>query len=289
MIERAIERALQRPLAGTVERQSGAVPYVGPLDLVSGAAAAFSQRAMSVDWVGNAIAIRKDGGATQDFTTATGNAVDVSAVETFLDGEDGFGVTHYDQSGSGKNVTEATEAEQPLWSANAIGGKPGLVRTASAAGLVFSAASSFPNGGVTAFIVSRKGTFSFYSDADALIECVLDTSPYIDMRDNAGNEAGGGYGGGVIPQDAVILVDFVVQQASKDLKVNGTTVASDSNYDSGDSLESFEAGGFFGDGIALSGADSTFVELLVYPSVLADADRTAVRENIATYYGITLS
>ena len=35
--------------------------------------------------------------------------------------------------------------------------------------------------------------------------------------------------------------------------------------------------------------EGEMAEILVYPSLLADADRLAIRQNIAAYYGITLS
>jgi len=130
--------------------------YTGPLDLVPGAVVAYSQRAMAAAYVGNAIAVRKDGGSTVNFTTAVGNAVDAAAVIAHLDGEDGFIPTWYDQSGNVKNVIQATESKQPLWKASAANSKPAFTFSQAAEQFLATVGNvSFATNAFTFFVVSK--------------------------------------------------------------------------------------------------------------------------------------
>lgn len=88
--------------------------YTGLLDTYSGAAEAYSLRALSSDWVSSDVVLvrRSSDNAELGFTAAE---VSDGTLTTWTGANDGFVVTWYDQSGSGsvRNLTQATTTLQP--------------------------------------------------------------------------------------------------------------------------------------------------------------------------------
>jgi hypothetical protein len=99
---------------------SGLVPI---LDLYPNAAAAYSLRLLRTAYSGNAILLRRSSdNATQQIGFVDGN-FDLASATAFIGGGSGFIVTWYDQSGNGRNVTNAVAANQPKLSLNTFNGK----------------------------------------------------------------------------------------------------------------------------------------------------------------------
>jgi hypothetical protein len=88
--------------------------FVGLLDTYPNAAAAYSVRKLRAAYTGSAIRVRRssDNTETNIGFTALGN-LDESALTTFCSGTNGFVTTWYDQSGNGRNATQTTAANQP--------------------------------------------------------------------------------------------------------------------------------------------------------------------------------
>ena len=84
------------------------------LDAYSNASYAYSLRKLRTAYTGAAIRVRKDttGQPEQDIGFVN-NELDTAALKSFLNARNGFVVTWYDQSGNARNVTQATQAEQP--------------------------------------------------------------------------------------------------------------------------------------------------------------------------------
>jgi hypothetical protein len=75
---------------------------------------AYSVRKLSSGYTGNAIMVRRSSdNATQDIGFTVGGALDVNALLVFSGSGDAFVDTWYDQSGNGKNLTQANAANQP--------------------------------------------------------------------------------------------------------------------------------------------------------------------------------
>lgn len=114
--------------AGPLSQASPA--YVGPLDLVPGAVVAYSLRALSAAWRGQNVARlrRSSDNATMDFAAdaVTGDFPSAAAIawRDAAGAADAYVVTRYDQSGNGKDETQATAGVQPLVVFNATNGKP---------------------------------------------------------------------------------------------------------------------------------------------------------------------
>jgi hypothetical protein len=85
------------------------------LDTYSGAAVAYSAaRRLSSTYTGSLIRVRRSSdNAEQDIGYNVNNVLDESALTTFVGANNGFVVTIYDQSGNGKNATQATAIDQP--------------------------------------------------------------------------------------------------------------------------------------------------------------------------------
>ena len=86
--------------------------FTGLLDTYSGAAAAYSLRALSSGWLaGDVVEVRRSSdGTLQNFTASQITNGDLL---TFTGAGDGFVATWYDQSGNANNATQATTTAQP--------------------------------------------------------------------------------------------------------------------------------------------------------------------------------
>lgn len=102
-----------------------AAPYVGPGDVVSGAAAWWGLRAYSSAAIGtNAVRLRESGGNTeQDFATIAGGGLNIAAIATFKGSNSLFIVKLYDQVGT-NHFVQATAANQPGFTLSGLGSLP---------------------------------------------------------------------------------------------------------------------------------------------------------------------
>jgi hypothetical protein len=288
------------------------MPFVGPLDLVPGACLAMSPaRALSAAWIGQPVIRlrRASDDAELDFVAGADGSVSVAAVATWAGGNS-FCVTLYDQSGSGLDVTNATASQQPKWIANAQNSRPALQFVSAATQqLLPTDRMDLPIGETSVFVVFNHigdGNSRFLIGANVLEN---DEDPYWEVRLawHIG-EASGNY--------------RVEQWATP----NNAGTFNDIATDVSSGLHLFESAWKFGSGVAtLNGAPQTYTnaldsgglvaqidqptcigtgdpelnstnqvwdgyiaEEIVYPVVLSAPNRSTLRGNIATYYGITL-
>ena len=84
------------------------------LDLYSGASAAYGLRKLRSSYSGSAIRIRRSNDNTeQDIGFTSTGALDTSAISSFVGANSAFVKTWYDQSGNTRNITQATNGNQP--------------------------------------------------------------------------------------------------------------------------------------------------------------------------------
>jgi hypothetical protein len=83
------------------------------LDQFPNAAAAFSVKKERTAYSGNCIKVRRASDNNTLNIGFVGDDLDISSLQTFCAGTDGFINTWYDQSGNAKNATQATNANQP--------------------------------------------------------------------------------------------------------------------------------------------------------------------------------
>lgn len=85
-----------------------------PLDSVTSAFRAYSLRKLRTAYTGNAIRVRRSSdNSEQDIGFTLDGNLDLQALADFVGTSNGLVVTWYDQSGSGVNATQATAAQQP--------------------------------------------------------------------------------------------------------------------------------------------------------------------------------
>jgi hypothetical protein len=106
--------------------------FTGLLDTYSGAAAAYSAaRRLATAYTGALIRVRRSSdNAEQNIGYDTNNVLDQSALTAFVGANNGFVVTIYDQSGNGRNATQATASNQPRivnsGTIETVSGKPSI-------------------------------------------------------------------------------------------------------------------------------------------------------------------
>jgi hypothetical protein len=85
-----------------------------PLDIYTGAAAAYSTRKLRTAYTGNCIrVIRSNDNTEQDIGFDASGVIDTNAIKNFAGNSRADVVTWYDQSGNGINMSQSTAANQP--------------------------------------------------------------------------------------------------------------------------------------------------------------------------------
>lgn len=278
-----------------ITRQPASPAYTGPLDLVPGAYCYSAKRALGSSMLGeNGYTVQKLDGAGEPTQTFAYNAVtgeiDSAAITSFLDGEDG-GITEAFDHGDSVDVLEVTQARNPKWTISSS--IPRFTFTFADANILISANPA-----------AFTGEFTFFAVLTTT-EAEVENLQLFDVGNAINITVRGSLGGIVFGQiegasffaggdwepttwTGLRLIEMVVAFENLSLKNNGadvTLTGDDSDGDPGNVSGVFEFGG--GDGASSWSGD--IVEMLVYPSLLTAPQRTAIRENIATYYGITLS
>ena len=98
--------------------------YVGPGDVVAGAVAWWGLRAYSAASIGgNVVKIRRSSDNTTKIFTSQANG-GINTADAFFDGSNYFVDTLYDQTGNGRDLAQATTADQPSFITSAFNGLP---------------------------------------------------------------------------------------------------------------------------------------------------------------------
>jgi hypothetical protein len=86
-----------------------------PLDIYTGAAAAYSTRKLRTAYTGNCIRVRRSNDNTEQDFGFVNNFLDTNSIKTFCSTNDCFVTTWYDQSGNARNATQSTAINQPIY------------------------------------------------------------------------------------------------------------------------------------------------------------------------------
>jgi hypothetical protein len=259
--------------------------YTGPLDLVPGAVVAYSMRAMTAGSTANAIRLRESGGDTEQTFALANNTVDLSAVSAFLGANDGFSRTWFDQSGNGKDSTQTTAGFQPQWVTSVMNSRPGFI---SAGGSWDIPELTFAGHGITVFAVIKTPGASAGNTIFAVEPTQSSDYIYVEFASSSqcdfydGTQGcGASYSGGLDAATSYVA-DGAWEFGSHSLRFNGASQNQGSDFDSGvpDTITRVAA--------LSPNSGVTICELIVYDGKKSDADRLAVRQNIAAYYGLTL-
>lgn len=136
------------PTVGAGPSAAGPAAYAGPFDGITFAALYGMKRFLS-SYTGSLIRLRRDSDDAEadiGYDAVTG-LLDTAAVASHLGAANGFVVTWYDQSGNGKDATQATAAAQPAYAATGVNSLPAISFDGSDDG--FGVSSFAFTGGVT--------------------------------------------------------------------------------------------------------------------------------------------
>lgn len=241
------------------------------------ASAAYSLRKINCNYTGFAIQVRKTGGAggTQDIGFTTGGGLDTAALKSFVGSNNAFITIWYDQSGNGKNFTQTTNADQPrIISAGKIdreNGKPAI--TFQDVSDVMTAAAM----NIQSFSAVRRAFSSTTAgDMQYLVSTPANTDFSIRSSSSTAFTYGDGNGDDFWNTGAIYVGNVATRTYANVLHClyayTGTALSSSTL-----SLSStFSSRGMYnGDPVS---------ELIVFPSVLTDRERTIVYTNQKIYY-----
>lgn len=289
--------------------------YQGPLDIVSGAVVAYGQRALSRAKLGTALYTirRSSDDTTQSFSSdATTGAAPGSSISSFIGAGTGSGALWNDQSGNGFDAgpcVVGAGAALPQWLASQSGSIPAFKFPFASTAALATASPVTVGNAITSFAV---GVFTqsgrniapwginqeagngngnedagFYAYSGGAPDCSLDS------EDGAGNGWNWRTTGDVTPFFGHLCIfDCVATDAAGNFAINGTPfVGTNSPFGTG-TTSGFSEVLCVGaeDGLSpFLSWDGNLFEVIVYGSALSGANRTAIRQNIAAYYGITLA
>jgi hypothetical protein len=97
---------------GTIKGGTG-LPFTPPLDVYTGAAAAYSLRLLRTAYAGSSIRVRRSSDNAESDIGFVSGVLDTATLLTFCGAGDGFVTTWHDQSGNARNATQTTAANQP--------------------------------------------------------------------------------------------------------------------------------------------------------------------------------
>jgi len=279
------------------------------LDQYSEAAAAYSLRKLDVDYAGSAIRVRRSSDNTEQDIGFIGSCgdLDTASLKTFVGtggSDDGFVVTWYSQTGS-NNVTQSTAGNQPLIVDNGVvqrqNGKPSILFVAASSNYLTggdildlselylnafstvklgSAANQTPFGKSKAG--SESGRWSLLKDAGNLISLMQTASGVVAASVAYSNTD-------------YSLFEVYINKSSdtNQLKKNNSQIAV--NTGAQDNAATNTTNSFFigvyqdASGVApLSGyyLNGNIGELIVYRKLWNSTERTAIINNINSYYTI---
>lgn len=230
-------------------------------------------------------------GATIVFVGGDGLQISVAATDTNIgvsltaDQKAGCSLLR-DQSGNGIDCVQATADNQIIWVPSAQGGKPGFralngtqeVEAEDGVSIAGGAFTIFFVSGTTSAFIMQTDPFNQYAQmtlSGGSPHCALDA-----YDDGTENEAGGSYN--VIA--GLAIWEATWEFGSKTLLRNGVAQSVASDFDSGGPLPTLS------DLLVEIYADQATCTLegFAYEGIMSAPNRALIRQNIATYYGITI-
>jgi hypothetical protein len=261
----------------------GGSSFSGLLDAYPNASVAYSLRLLRGAYTGSAVRVRRSSDNTeQDIGFTALGELDTTALTTFCSGTNGFVTTWYDQSGNGRNLTQAVAIAQPqIVSSGSVlldNGKPAIV--GDRINRMMASSSFVVTQPATKFIVTK----STASANNVAISGSLDTNARHQVGyviSNGGQYslfAGASLTSATTSQlNAQVLLYALFNGASSVVKINN-------NADT-----TGNAGTQSNDGVNLGVTPAAFTgnlqEIIYYPSNQS-ANQSAINTLINSFYGI---
>jgi hypothetical protein len=274
-----------------------------PLDAVTGAAAAYSLRRLSISYSGYAIQVRRSSDShTQDIGFDADGNLDTQALITFVGAGSGYVKIWYDQSGNGKDVSQATTSKQPRI-VNA-----GVLETANNAPTVrFISTSSTTLTTTSVPLTAGDDTYTYI----AVAQLIVPTNDQVIFEQNTStvqtnkraclcDVSGGTYGFSgegnnnttfSPPSNVLFQVSMTIDNSLAN-NINfyrngnaGTAVATSSPSNLAVGANGFSLGSKYSSSNEF--LDGYVSEVIVYDSVLSSGNRQSVQNSEGHYYNIS--
>ena len=238
----------------------------------------YGLRRLLSSYSGPLIKLRRDSDEAELDFYAPLYTIDLAAIAAWFDGAVGYIVTWYDQSGNGDDVTNATAATQPTF----------ISSKNTRSGLLFEGSDFLQDVGpdhpqpfevLGVFTTISAGATQIFLDGNSgVARCIVSTTgPNFRMFAGA-NKTDGAVNDGNNH-------NFSVQcdEASSIMRVDGSEVLA------ADPGVNRLAGITIGNAFSLGefSFDGHIFELIIFDSLLATADRTAIEADQANYYGVS--
>lgn len=281
------------------------------LDSLS-AGAAYSTRKLRTAYAGSAIRVRRSSDNTEQDIGFSGNALDTTALTSFVGANSGFVVTWYDQSGNARHITQATQAAQPrivnagtIDVANSV---PTLVFDGTDDVLFNSSPWLYANGVMTACFVMRAAAPG--SARRLWGEASTTTQAFYIGTTGPGTTTLNDMGAGIRNNAGVEIIDIfstasvlIADQFDNTLRAlvwrdDGSSYDGFGNNTQGTTRSYTRSGSFTMDRFAIGGLQratlsspvaASISEAIFFPQALSTANRVAVNTSQAGAYGITLN
>lgn len=268
------------------------------LNLYSGAAAAYSLRKLDKAYSGSAIRVSRSSDNTEtDIGFNADGSLNTTALLSFVGSSNGRIATWYDQSGNGRNATQATAGNQPLivlaGTLYTLNGKPSVYwDKLSSQYLITSNFASAISQPISTYTVSKLPSSSF---GGAAVICDSSTTTGFALLHGGTLEPSPGNGNLFmnsgnsiaieITDTATKLVSVLYNTTNTNAFVNGVQKVTNQNIGSnslgGVTIGNIRPLGFYSQ-YSFYGWIS---ELVFYPS-LQTANNTGIQNNINSYYTI---
>lgn len=261
-------------------RPQAASGVVGVLDGISNVAAAYGLRQLRSAYSGSAVRVRRSSDSTeQDIGFDGSGEFDSASFSSFVGGGTGYVKTLYDQSGNGRNATQATTGSQPQIEASSINGKYAIASSSKWLQATFTY-----NQPEQIFFVVKPDTAantSVYLDGTTITNLYFNktsTSPF-QMGVYAGNAYVTPYS---LTNGTATILGALVNGASSKIWQDGAQVGTGN------------AGGQDAGGITIGaradGANSSilrYAELILFSASVSTTDHNTIGNNMATRYGMS--
>lgn len=135
-----------------------------PVDSASGCKAAYGLRKLAAAYAGSCLRVRRASDGTEQDVGFSGDALDVSAMESFCASADGDVVRFYDQSGNGQTLARTSGASRIVTAGTMLTDAAGNPRVeCTAAVFTATAAGAWSNQNLTAFIAQQLAAFDAWN------------------------------------------------------------------------------------------------------------------------------
>ncbi len=291
-------RAMGRPMGVPMVGGGSAEATALALDNVTSAVLAFSvSRKLRTAYTGSAIRVRRSSDDAEQDIGFSGNDLDTASLESFCGAGDGFLVTKYDAAGTANNATSAIAAEQPqivsVGSVITVNGKPAADYDGTDDELETGANTGISGTQQRAIIaVLERGANTLDGVADIGVEA--DTQDYTLTSEYAIRTDGGNEVFLSTPPSALELVVLVFPEGSDNVEdhilyLDGSEVAQTSVSAQG--VNTTDSPALIGNSrqAAIGTFDGRILEMMIFNDDLSGGVRESLEQNIADFYGITLS